>query len=238
MLRLVFISIVAFPLILFLLWKTKEIERNAEKYDEFYRYKLAVLIVNVIKTCGFIKTKAYGMENLPDRGGYVMYSNHQGKYDALGIIGAHKEPCTVVMDEKRSKLIVADQFITILKGCRLNKDDMRLQMQGILQVVSEVKEGRRYIIFPEGGYDRNRNNVKEFLPGSFKCAMKSKSPIVPVAIIDSYIPFEFNSLKPVTTQVHFLKPMYYEEYKGLSTQELAEVVRGKIIEKIESVLKK
>ena len=237
MLRLVFICIIAFPAILWLLWKTKVVEKNDSAYDEYQRYRIALFVVNTIKRCGFIKTKAYGMENLPADGGYIMYSNHQGKYDALGIMGAHKEPCTVVMDEKRSRMIVADQFISILKGCRLNKDNMKAQMEGLIKVISEVKAGRRYIIFPEGGYDKNHNNVNEFLAGSFKCAMKAKCPIVPVAIIDSYIPFEFNSLKPVTTQVHFLKPMYFEEYRDMNSQQIAERVRTMIVEKIESIIK-
>ena len=37
----------------------------------------------------------YGMENLPKEGGYVMFPNHQGKYDALGIVYTHKKPCTI-----------------------------------------------------------------------------------------------------------------------------------------------
>ena len=109
---------------------------------------------------------------------------------------------------------------------------MKTQLGTILQVIAEVKEGRRYIIFPEGGYYHNRNNVQEFLPGAFKCAMKAKSPIVPVALIDSYKPFELNSLKPVTTQVHFLEPLYYEDYKELYSKEVAELVRNKIMETI------
>ena len=67
--------------------------------------------------------------------------------------------------------------------------------------------------------------------------MKAKSPIVPVALIDSYKPFELNSLKPVTTQVHFLEPIYYEDYKELTTREVAEMVRTQIVETIDKMCK-
>ena len=137
-----------------------------------------------------------------------------------------------MMDEKRSHLIIADQFVTLLKGTRLDKSSMKNQMNSILKVIEEVKEGRRYIIFPEGGYEHNHNDVHDFMPGAFKCAMKAKRPIVPVALIDSYKPFELNSLKPVTTQVHFLKPLCYADYKELSTKEVSELVRKQIIETI------
>lgn len=192
-------------------------------------------MVKFMKRNAFIKTKAYGMDNLPEEGGYVMYANHQGKYDSLGIISSHEKPCTVVIDEKRSHLIIADQFVTLIKGTRLDKSSMEKQMKAILKVISEVKSGRRYIIFPEGGYCHNRNHVNEFLPGAFKCAIKAKCPIVPVVLIDSYKPFELNSLKPVTTQVHYLEPIYYEDYKKMSSKEISELVREKIMETIEVV---
>lgn len=232
MTRLVYLCVISFPFILYYLWKVGYIERHSWRYDEADRYKFARRMVAIMKRNGRIRTDAYGTENLPADGGYVMYANHQGKYDTLGIISVHQKPCTVMMDEKRSHLILADQFMTLLKGCRLDKSDMKSQMKAILSVTAEVKNGRRYIIFPEGGYYKNQNNVKSFMPGSFKCAMKAKSPIVPVALIDSYKPFGMNSLKKVTTQVHFLEPLYYDTYKDMTSREISELVRNKIVEAI------
>jgi 1-acyl-sn-glycerol-3-phosphate acyltransferase len=232
MLRLVFVCTVSLPIIAYYLWRAAYIERHDEKYSEDDRYKIARKMVRIMKRIGFIHTDVYGIENLPDDGGYVMYANHQGKYDSLGIISAHENPCTVVIDEKRSHLFLTDQFVTLLKGSRLDKTNMKNQMQTILNVISEVKTGRRYIIFPEGGYYHNRNDVHEFLPGAFKCSIKSKSPIIPVALIDSYKPFELNTIKPVTTQVHFLEPLYYEDYKELNSIQIAEIVRKRIMDTI------
>jgi 1-acyl-sn-glycerol-3-phosphate acyltransferase len=232
MLRLVFVCTVSLPVIAYYLWKAGYIERHGDRYDESDRYKIARKMVRIMKRIGFIKTNVYGVENLPDGGGYVMYANHQGKYDSLGIISAHENPCTVMIDEKRSHLFLTDQFVTLLKGSRLDKSNMKSQMQTILNVISEVKDGRRYIIFPEGGYYHNRNDVHEFLPGAFKCSIKSKSPIIPVALIDSYKPFELNTIRPVTTQVHFLEPLYYEDYKDLNSTQIAEIVRNRIMDTI------
>lgn len=229
MLRLIFVCAVSMPFILYYLWKAGYIERHDDKYTESDRYKIARKMIGIMKHNGFIKTNVYGTDNLPSDGGYVMYANHQGKYDSLGIIYAHDNPCTVVIDEKRSHLFLTDQFVTLLKGSRLDKTNMKSQMQTILNIIAEVKAGRRYIIFPEGGYCHNRNEVHDFLPGAFKCAIKSKSPIIPVALIDSYKPFELNSIRPVTTQVHFLEPLYYEDYKDLNSIQIAQIVRDRIV---------
>lgn len=177
---------------------------------------------------GRIETESYGQELLPKEGGYVMYSNHQGKFDTLGIMISHPKPCTIVMDAYRSKLPIADSFIDLVQGSRLDKNDMKAQLKTILKIADEVKNGRRYIVFPEGGYDHNKNELQDFMAGSFKCATKAKAPIVPVAIIDSYKPFGMNSLRKVKTQVHFLAPVCYEEYKRMTTAEIADLVKGRI----------
>lgn len=68
----------------------------------------------------------------------------------------------------------------------------------------------------------------DFKGGSFKAATKAKCPIVPVALIDSFKPFDTNSIKPVTVQVHFLKPFEYEEYKDMKTTEIAAEVKEEL----------
>lgn len=233
MLRLFYVCLVSLPFIIYYLWKAGYVERHSWKYSEEDRYKMARRMIFIMKRNAFIHTRAYGTDNLPEDGGYVMYANHQGKYDSLGIIGAHDKPCTFVIDEKRSRMIIANEFTTLLKGSRLDKSSMESQFRTILNVISEVKDGRKYIIFPEGGYYHNQNRVMDFMPGAFKCAMKAKSPIVPVALIDSYKPFEINSLRRVTTQVHFLEPLYYEDYKDMTSKEISEIVRQRIIDTID-----
>ncbi len=207
--------------------------RHPEKYSEQKRYNLVRHVINVVKRTGRIHTRSYGEENLPKEGGYVMYPNHQGKYDVLGIMVSHKEPCTFVMDENKSHTILVKEIIDLCQAKRLNKEDVRQAMTVINEVAREVKEGRKYIIFPEGGYEfNNKNTIGTFKAGSFKCAVKAKAPIVPVALIDSYKPFNSLSLGlgKVTTQVHFLKPLYYKDYQGLKTVEIARLVKERISE--------
>ena len=51
---------------------------------------------------------------------------------------------------------------------------------------------------------------------------------MPVAIIDSYKVFGVNSLRRVKTQVHFLPPIFFEEYRDMNTQEIARMVKERI----------
>lgn len=236
MLRFVFVILVSLPFIIYYLCVGAHIERHSNNYSEEDRYEVAQKVIACMKRDGFIETKVYGTENLPDDGGYVMYSNHQGKYDALGIMYGHEKPCTIMMDDKKSHVIIVSQFMDLIKGCRIDKTSAKKQVSAIRRVTTEVASGRKYIIFPEGGYFHNQNSVKEFMPGAFKCAVRAKAPIVPVAIIDSYKPFEINSLRKVTTQVHYLPAIEYSQYKNLNTEQIANLVRDRIVKKIDSVI--
>ena len=237
MLRFCFVILVSIPYIIHYIRKGAYIEKHSDQYTEEDRYSLARKVVAVLQRNGRIHTQAFGTENLPKDGGYVMYANHQGKYDALGIVHTHRKPCSIVMDRAKSHTILVSEFIDLLEGKRLDKKDVRQALTIINEVSEDVKKGKSYILFPEGGYDyNNRNHVCDFKAGSFKIALKSKAPIVPVALIDSYKVFNSFTLGPVTTQVHYLKPITYEEYGKLKTQEIANLVRDRIREKIDEVL--
>ena len=58
--------------------------------------------------------------------------------------------------------------------------------------------------------------------------MKAKCPIVPVALKNCFVPFDSNTVRPVTVEVHFLDPIPYEEYQGMKTTEIAEMVKKRI----------
>ena len=226
MLRLIYVVAVSLPFVVYYISKARYIERHGEKFSEERRYRMARKCISIMMHNGGIKTESRGQELLPAEGGYVMYSNHQGKYDTVGIMSVHPKPCTIVIDAYRSRLPITDTFIDLVQGSRLDKRDMKKQLKTIMEIASEVKAGRRYIIFPEGGYDNNRNDLQDFMPGAFKCAVWAKAPIVPVAIIDSYKPFGVNSLRKVRTYVHFLEPISFEEYQGMKTAEIAEMVKS------------
>ncbi len=209
---------------------------HPEKYSEERCYKYARLAIRRMMRSGHIRTQAYGLENLPKEGGYIMFPNHQGKYDALGIMYTHNKPCSVVIDDAKSHMILTSQFIDLIKGKRMVKDDIRQSIKIIKELSEEAKAGRKFIIFPEGGYDHNHNKVCDFKPGSFKSAMKAKVPIVPVVLVDSYKVFEEWSLRKVTTQVHYLPAICYKDYKDMTTVEVADMVNKRIREYIRRIL--
>ena len=84
------------------------------------------------------------------------------------------------------------------------------------------------VIFPEGTRSKNGNQMGEFHGGSFRCAVKAKCPILPIVFIDSYKVLDQKGSKPMAVQLHYLKPIPYEEYKDLKTVDIAAMVKDRI----------
>ena len=229
MIRLLYVIIVNFFNIIYFVPKMAYYAKHPEKYSEEDCYVLAQEVIRRVKKASRVTTEYYGVENLPENGGYIMYSNHQGKYDAVGILSGHKRPCSVLMDAKRSKMFIAKQFIDLLRGQRIDRESTRQQIRTLHNIGNEVKDGRVCLIFPEGGYRKDQDNVtNEFKYGCFMCSIASKTPIVPVTIVDSYKPFGKNSLKKVTTKVIFLPPIQYEEYAEMKAKDISLIVKERI----------
>lgn len=229
MLRFLYVIIMNLFRAPYIIPKMRRQSEHPERYTEEERYRLVKDVIRLMKLSGKVHTKAYGTENLPQEGGYIMYPNHQGKYDALGIIYTHKLPCSLVMDKAKSNTILVKEFVDLIQGKRLEKDNVRQALTIINEVAADVLSGKRYILFPEGGYEfNNKNKVAAFKAGSFKSAIKAKSPIVPVALIDSYKVFNSFHFGKITTQVHYLKPILYEEYQSMKSNEIALVVQERI----------
>ena len=168
----------------------------------------------------------------------MFFPNHQGLYDVLAIVEACTHTFSVVAKKEVENVPFLKQVFKIMKAFMIDREDVRQAMKTITSVTKEVVSGRNYLIFPEGTRSKNGNNVGSFKGGSFKAATKAKCPIIPVALVDSFKPFDTNSTRPVTVQVHFLKPMLYEDYKDMKTVEIAAAVEQQIQETINKNLTK
>ena len=204
---------------------------HVDKYTEEEHYKMLSFIVRRANKGGKVTIDVHGQENIPSENGFMFFPNHQGLYDVLAILEACPRPFSVVAKKEVEHIQFLKQVFACMKVYTLDRDDVRQAMKVIADVSKEVMSGRNYVIFAEGTRSKEGNEVQEFKGGSFKAATKAKCPIVPVALIDAFKPFDIDKVDPV--QVHFLKPLYYEDYKEMKTKEIAALVK----ERIEKVIK-
>ena len=206
---------------------------HVDKYSEEKRFEMLKFITTRANKGGNVTIEVHGKENIPEKDGFMFFPNHQGLYDVLAIIQACPRPFSVVAKKEVANIQFLKQVFACMKAYMIDRDDVRQAMQVIIDVAKEVKNGRNYLIFAEGTRSRNGNKVQPFKGGSFKAATKARCPIVPVALIDSFVPFDSSTTKPVIVQVHFLKPLYFDEYKDMKTTEIAGQVKDAIQQTIQ-----
>ena len=166
----------------------------------------------------------------------MFFPNHQGLFDVLAIMEACPTPFSVVFKKEVAKVPFLKEVFACMKAYMMDREDIRQSMKVIMSVTKEVQSGRNYLIFPEGTRSKNGNKIGEFKGGSFKAATKAKCPIIPVALVDSFKPFDTHSIRQAVVQVHFLKPMYYEDYKDMKTTEIAAIVHDQVQKTIDEHL--
>ena len=207
--------------------------KNTDKYPEAEKWGHIQYILKRAIWGGNIDLKVTGLENIPQENGFMLYSNHQGMFDVLAIAATCDAPMGAVLKKELYDIPFLHQIAVCTKSFAMDREDVRQSLTVIQNVTEEVKQGRNYLIFPEGTRSKLGNEMLEFHGGSFRCATKSKCPILPLALVDSFKVLDQKGSKPVQVQLHYLKPIPYEEYAGMKPAEVAALVKSRIQEKID-----
>lgn len=210
--------------------------KNADKYPEAEMYAHIQYIMNLALHSGNVELKVTGLENLPQKDGFIFYPNHQGMFDIVALAATCPRPLGAVFKIELRNVPLLKQIIACTKSFAMDRADVRQSLTVIQNVAREVQCGRNYLIFPEGTRSKKGNEMVEFHGGSFRAALKAKCPIVPVAFIDSFKVLDQKGSDPVTVQMHYLKPIVYEEYGSLKSVDVAGLVKQRIAAAIEENL--
>lgn len=208
--------------------------KHPERYSEEEMYRHIQYILKRAVRGGNIDLQVSGTENIPKEGGFMLYANHQGMFDVLAVAATCDIPVGAVLKKELYDIPFLHQVAICTRSFPMDREDVRQSLTVIQSVIREVKAGRNYLIFPEGTRSRNGNRMGQFHSGSFRCATKSKCPIVPVALVDSFKVLDQKGSRPVTVQIHYLKPICWEEYGNLKTTELAALVKERIAQAIQA----
>lgn len=208
--------------------------KHTERYPEIEKYRHIQHIMKLAVKAGNVDLQVYGQEHIPVENGFIMYGNHQGLFDVVALAATYDGPLAAVFKKELSNVPFLKQNIACTKSFAMDREDVRQSLGVIQEVTKEVLAGRNYLIFPEGTRSKNGNQMREFHGGSFRCAIKAKCPIVPIAFVDSFRVLDQTGSKPLSVQIHYLEPILYEEYKDMKTVDLASLVQNRIAEVIKN----
>ena len=207
--------------------------KHPENYPEAEMWQHIQKTLSIVIRSGNVDLQVFGKENIPTRGGFMLYGNHQGMFDVVALAVSCDMPLGAVYKKELKSVPVLKEIYACTKSFAMDREDVRQSLTVIQAVTKEVQQGRNYIIFPEGTRSKNGNVMGEFHGGSFRCATKSKVPVVPLVFIDSFKVLDEKGCKPVKVQIHYLKPITAEEYEGMKPVELAALVKNRIQETLD-----
>jgi 1-acyl-sn-glycerol-3-phosphate acyltransferase len=210
--------------------------KDTERYPEQEKYDHIRYIMNLAVKSGNIDLTVTGQDKLPKENGFILYGNHQGMFDVVALVATFPRILGAVFKKELANIPFLKQVIACTKSFAMDREDVRQSLTVIQKVTEEVKLGRNYLIFPEGTRSKKGNVMGEFHGGSFRCAVKAKCPIVPVAFIDSFKVLDQKGCKKVGVQIHFLEPIPFEEYGHMKTVEIAQLVKDRIQQAIDENL--
>ena len=206
--------------------------KHTDAYPELEKWQHIQKVLSVVIESGNVDLQVYGKENIPTQGGFMLYGNHQGMFDVVALAATCDAPLGAVYKKELKSVPVLKEIYACTKSFAMDREDVRQSLTVIQAVTKEVQQGRNYIIFPEGTRSKKGNEMNEFHGGSFRCAVKAKCPIIPLAFIDSFKVLDGKGSSPVTVQLHYLPPISYEEYQTMKPAELADLVKERIGDKI------
>lgn len=217
--------------------------KNKSKISLEKRHRFAMKFVHKYHKDMRLNVHTSGVEYMQDYKdkGCLIVGNHQGKSDAMTILLTLSDYTTsFVIADNASHAFFFGRVCDAMEAKRIVFEDLRSQAKVYNEIAKEVsEENRKYIIFPEAGYNDNKNELQGFHTPCFTTALKAKCPIVPVCLYDTWKVYhdDYQTKKILDIYCHVLKPIEYEEFKDMNKQELCDLVKSKIQEKINEIKK-
>lgn len=209
--------------------RIKKYARHPEKYSNEERFNYIrdfLLKLNDKALHGYFIVN--GLQNVPE--GQVLFTpNHTSNADPITMLITSDRPISILAKKEIQKMPYVRSVSKALKCNFIDRYNLRSEIKTFKAVDKLLTENKdlSYVIFPEGTRSTGPDfNVNTFHPGSFKVAVKKQLPIVPVCIYLSARAVNVNySYKVYPIQVSYLKPLFYEDYKDMTVNELASYVQ-------------
>ena len=170
-------------------------------HEKFYRFawNLARPIYSIL-----FRRRIFGLENLPETGGFILCANHISARDPLFIATAVPKRRQLTFLAKKELFASAPlaKFLNLLGAIPVDRGKADLAaMRSAFQV---MKDGFGLMIFPQGTRSRD-NSRMPFLTGTSMIALRAGVPVIPAYIDGPYRLFR-------RTNLHFGKALDFSDF--------------------------
>ncbi len=202
------------------------------------RYALARRIIRKVVWACSVDFHIEGLDQVDFTQNNVFCPNHQSFFDAM-LLDIFPVPLLIVAKIETMGYPYVSQVAKMIEILLLDRSDLRQNLRLLKQIEASLMEpNRHFLIFLEGTRTKHEDRrVNEFKPGGLRAAFTTKSTIVPMAICGTWKPLNPKiNQKRYRVDVHFLKPIPYEEYSKYSTAELANLLHTLVSNRVKALM--
>ncbi len=131
-----------------------------------------------------VEVRVQGMEQLDGKGPYIFMSNHQGYYDIFAFLSHLPYQFKWLAKKELFSVPFLGWTMAAVGYISIDRGGTRDTVEAMNEAAKRIRDGMSVVIFPEGSRSPD-GSIQPFKRGGFTLAIKSKVPIVPVAISGS-----------------------------------------------------
>lgn len=121
-----------------------------------------------------------GVKNIDFDQNYIAICNHTNLADFMASAYGIQIPGKPLVKKELLKVPIFGQLFA-MASVPVDRKDEKARKKSLQTMISELEQGVSLIIFPEGTRNRTPEPLKSFHNGAFILAMKTGTPILPVA---------------------------------------------------------
>jgi len=183
-----------------------------------------------------VKMKVEGLENLTGKGPYIFMSNHQGSYDIFALLAHLPFQFRWLVKRELFSIPFFGWVMTAAGYISIDREGTRQTVEAMNEAAKRIRDGMSVAIFPEGSRSPD-GTIQPFKKGGFTLAIKSKVPIVPIAIKGSreIMPKDRLTVIPGEIWIRVDHPIETQNYSMKDRNALMDKVRESISKNFELI---
>ncbi|MEJ2279390.1 MAG: lysophospholipid acyltransferase family protein [Candidatus Lokiarchaeota archaeon] len=177
-------------------------------------------------------------ELFPEYESGILVSNHESHLDPFFSGIACWKKVNFMSKPENFKTPIVRTFFRNLSAFSLGERDNKEDFKKAWEYAKDrIEHGEWIGIFPEGTRSTD-GKMGEFKTGAVRLAIETGVPIVPMGIIGSKnaLPKGKLIMKPTKVLVRVGRPIYYDQYKGKLTPELARKLSDELRQKVQDLI--
>lgn len=209
---------------------------------DYLMLALIKFILGTMVLISGVKTTYIDFDKIPKDRACLIIGNHQSVFDTILTYIKWKRPTGYISKKELSVPVLAG-WMKAGHSLFLDRANIKEGLKTILTAIDNINKGISMVIFPEGTANKTGHPelIQEFKNGSFKIALKTNCPILPIIIANSISVYETQKPKikgGTKVLIKCLSPIYLEDLEPEDRKNIADYCKKIMQEELNLLYKK